>query len=42
MTVSWGSMGMIWNKPFIQVVVRPQRHTFEFMEKYPDLYPVGL
>ena len=34
MTVSWGSMGIMWNKPFVMVVVRPQRFTFEFMEKY--------
>ena len=24
MTVSWGSLGVIWNKPFVQVVVQPQ------------------
>lgn len=36
MTIAWGSLGIMWNKPFIQVVVRPQRYTFEFMEKYPD------
>lgn len=35
MTVSWGSLGVIWNKPFAQVVVRPQRFTFQFMERYP-------
>lgn len=35
MTVSWGSLGTIWNKPFAQVVVRPQRFTYQFMEKYP-------
>ena len=34
MTVSWGSTGIMWNKPFIQVVVRPQRYTFPFMEQY--------
>jgi flavin reductase (DIM6/NTAB) family NADH-FMN oxidoreductase RutF len=36
MTISWGSMGIIWNKPFVQVVVRPTRYTFEFMETYTD------
>ncbi len=36
MTVAWGSLGTMWHKPFAQVVVRPQRYTFEFMEKYPD------
>ena len=36
MTIAWGSMGIMWNKPFIQVVVRPQRYTLEFMEKFND------
>lgn len=36
MTISWGSIGIMWNKPFIQVVVRPTRYTFEFMQEYPD------
>jgi len=35
MTVSWGSLGCMWGRPFAQVVVRPQRYTYEFMEKYP-------
>ncbi len=35
MTVSWGSLGTIWNKPFAQVVVRPTRYTREFMEAFP-------
>ena len=34
MTISWGSLGVMWNKPFVQVVVRPIRYTFEFMEQY--------
>jgi flavin reductase (DIM6/NTAB) family NADH-FMN oxidoreductase RutF len=34
MTVSWGSIGTIWNKPFVQVVVRPQRHTLRYMETF--------
>ena len=34
MTVAWGSIGVMWNKPFVQVVVRPTRYTNEFMEKY--------
>ena len=36
MTISWGSIGVMWNKPFVQVVVRPTRHTYLFTEKYPD------
>ena len=34
MTVSWGAFGWLWNKPFVQVVVRPTRFTYPFMEKY--------
>jgi len=34
MTVAWGSFGTMWNKPFAQVVVRPTRYTYQFMEKY--------
>ncbi|MDC7232086.1 MAG: flavin reductase [Spirochaetales bacterium] len=36
MTVAWGSVGVMWHKPFAQVVVRPHRHTYRFIEKYPD------
>ncbi|MGI6028030.1 MAG: flavin reductase family protein [Candidatus Heteroscillospira sp.] len=32
MTVSWGGLGIIWNKPVATVYVRPQRYTYEFME----------
>lgn len=35
MTVSWGSLGTVWNKPFAQVFCRPQRHTYRFMETFP-------
>jgi flavin reductase (DIM6/NTAB) family NADH-FMN oxidoreductase RutF len=34
MTVGWGSFGVMWGRPFAQVVVRPTRYTFQFMEKY--------
>src|SRR5512136_2311749 len=33
MTVSWGALGVIWGRPLAVVVVRPQRHTYEFMER---------
>ena len=33
MTVAWGSIGYMWNKPFAQIVVRPQRYTHVFTEK---------
>ncbi len=36
MTVAWGSLGTMWNKPFVQVVVRPSRYTFRFMEEYDE------
>ena len=34
MTVGWGSFGTMWGKPFAQVVVRPTRHTYSFMERF--------
>lgn len=34
MTVGWGSIGRMWDKPFVQVVVRPTRYTYQFMERY--------
>ncbi|OGV36383.1 MAG: hypothetical protein A2020_02470 [Lentisphaerae bacterium GWF2_45_14] len=36
MTIAWGSMGTMWHMPFIMTVVRPQRHTLKFMEKYDN------
>lgn len=32
MTVSWGSVGVLWSKPCVFAFVRPQRHTYSFME----------
>jgi flavin reductase (DIM6/NTAB) family NADH-FMN oxidoreductase RutF len=32
MTASWGSFGILWNKPVVFCFVRPQRYTFQFME----------
>lgn len=34
MTVAWGSIGCMWEKPFVQIVVRPTRYTYEFTERY--------
>ena len=34
MTVAWGSLGTMWGRPFAQVVVRPVRYTYEFIEQY--------
>ncbi len=32
MTASWGGLGQLWNKRVAFVFVRPQRHTWKFME----------
>ncbi len=32
MTASWGGMGQLWHKRVAFVFVRPQRHTWKFME----------
>ena len=50
MTVGWGSLGVMWGRPFVQVVVRPTRYTYGFMEQYesftlcafPDAYRQAL
>jgi flavin reductase (DIM6/NTAB) family NADH-FMN oxidoreductase RutF len=36
MTIGWGGIGTMWNKPFVEVVVRPTRFTYGFMEDYED------
>lgn len=36
MTVSWGSLGIMWNRPFVQVVVRPTRFTHGLMEEFDN------
>ncbi|MDD3877779.1 MAG: flavin reductase [Bacteroidales bacterium] len=33
MTAAWGGAGFLWRKPVVFTFVRPQRHTFNFMEK---------
>jgi flavin reductase (DIM6/NTAB) family NADH-FMN oxidoreductase RutF len=33
MTASWGTAGILWNKPVAICFIRPQRYTFSFMEK---------
>jgi len=33
MTVSWGGVGIMWGKPSAFTFIRPQRYTFDFMEK---------
>ena len=41
MTVGWASMGIMWNKNVITAMVRPNRYTYEFMEKN-DLFTVSF
>ncbi len=41
MTASWGMMGFMWGKPIINVVVRPQRYTFEYMQDN-DLFTISF
>jgi flavin reductase (DIM6/NTAB) family NADH-FMN oxidoreductase RutF len=36
MTISWGSLGFIWQRPVITVLVRPQRYTHEFMDEFEN------
>lgn len=36
MTASWGTMGILWNKKVVAVLIRPQRFTYEFFER--ELY----
>jgi len=33
MTASWGSFGILWNKPIAICFIRPQRYTIEFMNR---------
>ena len=32
MTASWGSLGVLWNKPVLTCFIRPQRHTYALIE----------
>ena len=50
MTVAWGSIGCMWNIPFAQIVVRPQRYTLQYLERsdcftlcaFPEKYKQDL
>jgi len=33
MTISWGSLGELWNRPVVTVYVSSSRYTYQFMEK---------
>ena len=32
MTASWGTAGILWNKPVAVCFIRPERYTYEFVE----------
>lgn len=34
MTISWGTLGFIWQRPVVTVLVRPPRYTHEFVEEF--------
>jgi flavin reductase (DIM6/NTAB) family NADH-FMN oxidoreductase RutF len=36
MTVSWGGLGTLWNRPVATVYVRPTRFTFTLLEREPE------
>lgn len=50
MTASWGGLGVIWSKPVATIYVRPQRYTYEFLERnerltlsfFPEKYRKAL
>ena len=33
MVIGWGGLGTLWGKAVCTVYVRPQRYTYEFMER---------
>lgn len=41
MTASWGFTGFMWGKPCAVAAVRPQRYTFEFIER-EDFYTLSF
>lgn len=41
MTISWGSLGFIWQRPILTVLVRPQRYTHQFMDDF-DRFSVSF
>ena len=41
MTRGWGSLGVIWRKPILMVMVRGSRHTYDLIEK-ADCFTVSI
>ena len=40
MTASWGHMGIMWNLPIAIAWIRPQRYTYEFVNRYRGVHPL--
>ena len=36
MTIGWGLIGPLWERPFFMVAVRPSRYTYKFIEETGD------
>ncbi len=41
MTISWGGMGTLWNRPVVTAYVRTSRYTHDFMDK-EDYFTVSF
>ena len=41
MTAAWGGFGVLWHKNVCTVYVRPQRYTYEFLEK-EDIFTLSF
>ena len=41
MTVSWGTLGRLWNKDVATVFIRPQRHTFDLIDN-EDFFTINF
>lgn len=41
MTASWGGIGILFNKPVAYVFIRPERYTYEFIEKF-DMFTLSF
>ena len=42
MTISWGFVGFMWNKPQFITVVRPQRYTKQVLDSGADSFTVSI
>jgi len=37
MTIAWGALGTMWGKPAAFLVVKPSRHTYDFLERHDEI-----